>query len=51
MLAYNLLRWLGQNRLIGPDSPKRSPAKGQRLKTLMLDSTIMRAGWREPPGR
>ena len=37
MLAYNLLRWLGQNGLMGPDSPKRSPAKRRRLKTVMQE--------------
>lgn len=37
MLAYNLLRWLGQNGLLGPGSPKRSPAKRRRLKTVMQE--------------
>ena len=37
MLAYNLLRWIGQNGLLGPDSPKRNPAKRRRLKTVMQE--------------
>lgn len=37
MLAYNLLRWIGQNGLLGPGSPKRHPAKRRRLKTVMQE--------------
>lgn len=37
MLAYNLLRWLGQNGLLGPTSPKRNKAKRRRLKTVMQE--------------
>lgn len=36
-LAYNLLRWIGQNGLIGPDSPKRHKAKRRRIKTVMQE--------------
>ena len=34
MLAYNLLRWIGQDGLLGPDSPKRKQAKRRRIKTV-----------------
>jgi hypothetical protein len=27
MLAYNILRWIGQNGLLGPHSPKRNKVK------------------------
>lgn len=37
MLAYNLLRWIGQSGLLGPDSPKRNKAKRRRLKTVMQE--------------
>ncbi|WP_260296034.1 IS1380 family transposase [Sedimenticola hydrogenitrophicus] len=37
MLAYNILRWVGQNGLLGPDSPKRSKAKRRRIKTVMQE--------------
>lgn len=37
MLAYNLLRWIGQNGLLGPDSPKRNQAKRRRIKTVMQE--------------
>jgi len=45
MLAYNLLRWIGQNGLLGlglglglgPRSPRRNKAKRRRLKTLMQE--------------
>lgn len=33
-LAYNLLRWVGQNGLLGPKSPKRHAAKRRRIKTV-----------------
>jgi len=35
MLAYNLLRWIGQNGLLDPRSPRRHKAKRRRLKTVM----------------
>ncbi len=37
MLAYNILRWIGQNGLLGPDSPKRNKAKRRRIKTVMQE--------------
>ena len=37
MLAYNLLRWIGQNGLLGPRSPQRNKAKRRRLKTVMQE--------------
>lgn len=37
MLAYNVLRWIGQNSLLGPDSPKRKQAKRRRIKTVMQE--------------
>lgn len=43
MLAYNLLRWLGQTGLLGPTSPKRNQAKRRRLKTVMQELMFMAA--------
>jgi hypothetical protein len=37
MLAYNILRWIGQNCLLGPLSPRRTKAKRQRIKTVMQE--------------
>ena len=37
MLAYNILRWIGQNGLLGPDSPKRNKAKRRRIRTVMQE--------------
>lgn len=37
VLAYNILRWIGQNGLLGPKFPKRHPAKGRRIKTAMQE--------------
>lgn len=37
MLAYNILRWVGQNGLLGPNSPKRNKAKRRRIKTVMQE--------------
>lgn len=37
MLAYNMLRWVGQNGLLGPDSPRRNKAKRRRIKTVMQE--------------
>jgi hypothetical protein len=36
-LAYNLLRWLGQVGLLGPDAPPRRKAKRRRLRTAMQE--------------
>jgi len=37
MLAYNILRWIGQNGLMGSRSPKRSRVKRRRIKTVMQE--------------
>lgn len=37
MLAYNILRWIGQNGLLGANSPKRNKAKRRRIKTVMQE--------------
>ena len=37
MLSYNILRWIGQNGLLGPNSPKRNKAKRRRIKTVMQE--------------
>lgn len=36
-LAYNLLRWIGQIGLLGPDAPPRRKAKRRRLRTVMQE--------------
>lgn len=36
-LAYNILRWLGQNGLRGPQAPLRHPAERRRLRTVMQE--------------
>lgn len=35
--AYNVLRWIGQTGLFGPDAPPRHPAKRRRLRTVMQE--------------
>ena len=35
--AYNVLRWIGQSGLFGPDAPPRHPAKRRRLRTVMQE--------------
>jgi len=35
VLAYNILRWMGQNGLVGRKAPIRNPAKRRRIKTVM----------------
>ncbi len=42
-LAYNILRWIGQNSLLGPTSPKRSKAKRRRIKTVMQEMMYLAA--------
>jgi len=37
VLAYNILRWIGQNGLTGSRSPKRHKAKRRRIKTVMQE--------------
>jgi len=50
-LAYNILRWIGQNGLIGPMAPIRHPAKRRRIQTVMqelmyLAACVVRSGRR-----
>jgi hypothetical protein len=50
-LAYNLLRWIGQNGLLGSDAPPRHPAKRRRIRTVMqelmyLAARLIRSGRR-----
>ena len=42
-LAYNILRWIGQNGLIGPLSPIRHPAKRRRIRTVMQELMYLAA--------
>ncbi len=37
VLAYNILRWIGQNGLLGSKSPRRHKAKRRRIKTVMQE--------------
>ncbi len=37
VLIYNILRYLGQNGLTGPDAPLRHKAKRRRIKTVMQE--------------
>lgn len=37
VLVYNILRWIGQNGLTGPDTPLRHKAKRRRIKTVMQE--------------
>lgn len=37
VLIYNILRWIGQNGLLGSKSPRRSKAKRRRIKTVMQE--------------
>ena len=37
VLAYNILRWIGQNGLIKPGTSKRYQAKRRRIKTVMQE--------------
>jgi hypothetical protein len=37
MLAFNLLRWIGQSGLMGSCSPKRSKVKRRRIKTVIQE--------------
>lgn len=36
-VAFNILRWIGQNGLRGPRSPVRHPAKRRRLRTVIQE--------------
>lgn len=42
-LAYNILRWIGQNGLIGPGAPVRHPAKRRRIRTVMQELIYLAA--------
>ena len=42
-LAYNLLRWLGQQGLLGADAPPRHKAKRRRLRTVMQELVYLAA--------
>ena len=42
-LAYNLLRWIGQNGLLGPDAPPRHRAKRRRIRTVMQELMYLAA--------
>jgi hypothetical protein len=37
MLAYNVLRLMGQSALLSSDAPVRHPAKRRRLKTVIQE--------------
>ena len=37
VLAYNILRWIGLEGLIGENTPVRHPAKRRRLRTVMQE--------------
>jgi hypothetical protein len=41
VLGYNILRWMGQRALLGPDAPVRHKAKRRRLKTVMQELMYM----------
>ena len=41
VLGYNILRWMGQRALLGPDAPVRHQAKRRRLKTVMQELMYM----------
>ena len=42
-MAYNILRWLGQSGLTGPDAPLRHPAKRRRIRTVMQELMYLAA--------
>ncbi len=42
-LVYNILRYMGQSCLLGPDAPIRHSAKRRRLKTVMQELIFMAA--------
>ena len=43
VLAYNILRWIGLEGLLGADSPVRHSAKRRRLRTVMLELMFLAA--------
>jgi hypothetical protein len=42
-LAYNILRCIGQNGLLGPDAPPRHRAKRRRIRTVMQELMYLAA--------
>ncbi len=42
-LAYNILRWIGQNGLLGPDAPPRHKVKRRRIRTVMQELMYLAA--------
>jgi hypothetical protein len=42
-LAYNILRWIGQNGLLGADAPPRHRAKRRRIRTVMQELMYLAA--------
>ena len=42
-LAYNILRWIGLEGLVGPDAPVRHVAKRRRLRTVMQELVCVAA--------
>jgi hypothetical protein len=43
VLAYNILRWIGQTALLGPDAPPRHRAKRRRIRTVMQEIIYLAA--------
>jgi hypothetical protein len=43
VLAYNILRWIGQRGLTGPGSPRRHRAKRRRIRTVMQELMYLAA--------
>jgi len=43
VLVYNILRWIGQNGLVGPHAPRRHKAKRRRLRTVMQELMVLAA--------
>jgi hypothetical protein len=41
--AYNILRYIGQNGLLGPDAPPRHRAKRRRIRTVMQELMYLAA--------
>jgi len=43
VLADNILRWIGQNGLLGRDAPPRHRAKRRRIRTVMQELIYLAA--------
>jgi hypothetical protein len=43
VLAYNILRWIAQSGLLGPDAPPRHRAKRRRVRTVVQKLTYLAA--------